>query len=344
MTDLWTELAAGNAPIVLYGTGNGADKVLAELEKRGVAVAGVFASDGFVRDRYFHGFKVTSYEECRSRFPGMKVLMCFGSSRPEVLANVSRIMSECDFYVPDVPVYGDVLFDSAFYTAHKEELERVRASLADSLSVKTFDCVVKYKLTGRPQYLFDCETDEKEADGLIKLPDNAVIADFGAYNGDTVVKYAELYPGYSKIVAVEPDKKNFRRLCGTAEKMRDILPVNALVSDENGRGYIEKSKGRGVHEAESGDGTVKISVDSLFADGGVDFMKFDVEGAELSAVKGGVRTIRKYAPSMLVSCYHRSEDIFTLPLEILSVRPDYKLYLRHLPGVPAWDTQFCFIR
>ncbi len=341
--DIWNELRAQNAPVVLYGTGNGADKILDELGKRGVKVSGVFASDGFVRERTFRGMRVTSYEECKTLFPGMRVLMCFGSSRPEVLGNVRRIMDECEFFVPDVPVYGDTLFDSVFYAAHEKELAAVRARLADEKSAETFDSVIKFKLTARPHYLFSCETRESEADGIIKLREKAVIADFGAYNGDTVKKYASLYPSYEKIVAVEPDKRNFRKLGENTAGMRDIFPVNALVSDGVTDTHIDGRKGRGAHEAEDGMKIGSVSVDSLFAERGVDFMKFDVEGNELAALRGGVRTIKKYRPAMLVSCYHRSEDLFTLPLEILSIRDDYKVYLRKLPGLPAWDCQYYFI-
>lgn len=341
--DIWKELCAQNAPVVLYGTGNGADKILDELGKRGVKVSGVFASEGFVRERTFRGMRVISYEECKARFPGMRVLMCFGSSRPEVLENVRRIMSECEFYVPDVPVYGDTLFDSVFYAAHEKELSSVRDRLADEQSVKTFDSVIKFKLTGEPRFLFECETDESEADGILKLHENAVIADFGAYNGDTVKKYAALYPSYEKIVAVEPDKRNFRKLGENTAAMRDIFSVNALLSDGVTETHIDGRKGRGAHEAKDGAKISCVSVDSLFAETGVDFMKFDVEGNELAALRGAVRTIKKYRPAMLVSCYHRSEDLFTLPLEVLSIRDDYKVYLRKLPGLPAWDCQYYFI-
>lgn len=314
-----------------------------ELTKRGVSVSAVFASDGFVRERTFRGMRVTSYEECRTRFPGMRVLMCFGSSRPEVMENVRRIMNECEFYAPDVPVYGDTLFDAAFYEAHEAELQSVRERLADEISVKTFDDVIRFKLTGEARYLFDCETAEEEADGLIKLPDGAVIADFGAYNGDTVRKYASLYPSYGEIVAVEPDKRNFRKLRENTAGLRDITTVNALLSDRIGECFLDGARGRGVHETENGDRIAGVSVDSQFAEQGVDFMKFDVEGNELAALRGAVRTIKKHRPAMLVSCYHRSEDLFTLPLEILSIRDDYKVYLRKLPGLPAWDCQYYFV-
>ena len=87
--DLWEYLSEVRRPIALYGTGDGADKIIAVLEQYGLKdlIASVFASDGFVRDRMFRGFKVMSYDECcKALFhEDFIVLVCFGSSRPEVL-------------------------------------------------------------------------------------------------------------------------------------------------------------------------------------------------------------------------------------------------------------------
>ena len=57
---LWDGLSRRECPIWLYGTGNGADKILDVLEARGIPVQGVFASDGFVRSRVFRGMPVRS--------------------------------------------------------------------------------------------------------------------------------------------------------------------------------------------------------------------------------------------------------------------------------------------
>ena len=62
-TDLWTYLKQQNRPAVLYGTGDGADKIIAVLEKNGIPVSGIFASPGFVRDRKFHGIQVEPFEK-----------------------------------------------------------------------------------------------------------------------------------------------------------------------------------------------------------------------------------------------------------------------------------------
>ena len=60
-SDLWRDLAARKCPVVLYGMGNGADKILRVCDTYGIKVSDFFASDGFVRGHQFHGKTVLSY-------------------------------------------------------------------------------------------------------------------------------------------------------------------------------------------------------------------------------------------------------------------------------------------
>ena len=68
-----------------------------------------------------------------------------------------------------------------------------------------------------------------------------------------------------------------------------------------------------------------------------DYIKYDVEGAERQALLGSQNTIANTSPDLLVSVYHRNEDLFDLPLLINELNPNYKLYLRKFKYVPAWD-------
>ena len=81
MTDIREKLKNLRTPVVLYGTGDGADRLIDDLNRLGVSVSGVFASDGFVRKRMFRGFEVGSFDSLYRSFPDMTVLMCFGSDR-----------------------------------------------------------------------------------------------------------------------------------------------------------------------------------------------------------------------------------------------------------------------
>lgn len=54
----------------------------------------------------------------------------------------------------------------------------------------------------------------------------------------------------------------------------------------------------------------------------------DIEGAELNALKGGEKLIRKYKPKLAICVYHKPEDIFELPQYLLQLNPDYKFWIR----------------
>ena len=64
----------------------------------------------------------------------------------------------------------------------------------------------------------------------------------------------------------------------------------------------------------------------------------DVEGAEREAIWGASRTISRFGPMLMISLYHRNEDIFELPILISRLNPKYKLYIRHQLYIPAWET------
>ena len=72
--DLWQNLQKSNKPVLLYGMGNGADKIIKVLDGKGIKISGVFASDGFVRKKTFHGFNILSYSQAKEIFPDMTVL------------------------------------------------------------------------------------------------------------------------------------------------------------------------------------------------------------------------------------------------------------------------------
>ena len=213
--DLWSYLDRSSSPVALYGTGDGADKIIKVLEDRGLGgrVQAVFASDGFVRDRSFRGFKVESFDDVRTRLgDGMTVLVCFGSSRPEVLANIERISKICKTFIPDVPVCGEAVFDAAFASENKDRLQHIYDLLEDDISRRCYENYINYKLTGRPDLLQNSETPDDEKALLGNVLSGTYFLDLGAYNGDTVKRYMELLPDPEGAVAVEPERHSYRKL------------------------------------------------------------------------------------------------------------------------------------
>jgi hypothetical protein len=61
----------------------------------------------------------------------------------------------------------------------------------------------------------------------------------------------------------------------------------------------------------------------------IDFIKMDIEGSELSALRGAESTIRRCRPKLAISLYHRPEDFFSIPSWIDSLDLGYRVFLEH---------------
>lgn len=351
--DLWEYLKHTNKHIVMYGMGNGADKILAVADAKGIVIEDFFASDGFVRGHSFHGKRVLCYSEAKQKYgaENMIVLLSFATSLPDVMQTVLHVAHECELYAPDVPVFGDVLFDATFYNAHKADFDAARDLLADEESVRVFDHIIKYKLTGDLSYLTAIENDPDESFGAI-LPckEFGVAVDLGAYNGDSARALLPYATNLQTLYALEPDARNYRKLCAYAESEDrcKLVPLQCAAWSEDTVLRFDASGNRNAGAAQNTSSVLQVrsnkvvevqarSVDSVLAGAECDYIKFDVEGSEAEALQGCRATIAKYAPALLVSCYHRSEDLYALPLLVKSLSPTYRLFLRRFRYFPAWD-------
>lgn len=347
--DLWSYLASTEKTIVMYGMGNGADKILSVLEKHNICVADFFASDGFVRGHSFHGRKVLSYSEIKQKYgkENIIVLLSFGSSLPEVLSLFKKVNEECELYAPDVPVCGDKLFTLGFFTENKEKILTAREFFADELSKKIFDNVILYKLTGKIDYLFDAECSREESFALIEAEKLRSFADLGAYRGDTLAEMLSIANDLEYAYALEPDAKTYKKLLAFCESYTGnakLYPKNLAAWDKEETLIFNSSSNRnsGAFAPATNTKTVEISassLDTILNGNKIDHVKYDVEGAEKQALEGSRLTICNYSPSLTVSVYHRSEDIFEIPLQIRSINQGYKMYMRRYPYVPAWDIE-----
>lgn len=348
--DMWQTLRESQKPIVMYGMGNGADKILAVFEHHGIEAADFFASDGFVRHQLFHGKTVMSYGEICEKYEDFAVAVSFGTNLPEVLENIYRIDGERELYVPDVPVVSEsALFDLAFFEAHRAELSEVCGMLADELSRQTFCDVIQYRLTGKIGCLRRHVVTPADAMALIGAENFRETADLGAYNGDSIRELAAFAPKLSRVVAMEPDARTFKKLTAFAEACASngaayrIDAYNCAAWNEDME-MTFTAEGNRNSTLISRDGikagakvkTVQAArLDSLY-EGHCDYIKYDVEGAEYEALLGSRETIAKHHPALLVSLYHRNEDLWRLPMLVREMGYK-KLYLRRYEYLPAWD-------
>lgn len=347
MTDLWTRLKTRSKPIFIYGMGNGAQKLFGILEKYKIPVCGVFASDEFVRDKYFNGFKIKSYGDVRREYGDIIVLTAFGSNRRNVIDNIIRIAGECELYAPDIPVYGNTLFNNDYFHANIKDLEFVRSLLSDEYSKNVFDSIVNYKLSGNIGYLIGCECDKSEPfKNILKLKKDEIFVDIGAYRADTVLEFLKYAKSFKKIYAVEPDRKTFAKLkqqLSCKSDAGDIVCINAAAGAFESSGRLEANSGRSSHLSDKGQPVQVVTVDGILNGQRATYIKFDVEGGEHAAIDGARQTIQSFKPRLKIAAYHRTQDLTEIVKQVLEIRDDYKVYMRHHPYIPAWDTDYYFI-
>lgn len=336
---VWEKLKNSDEPIIMYGTGNGADKVMDKLTGLGITLSGITASSTFVRNRTFRGFQVIPLSYFEEKYENFTVIVTFGTSIPDVMENIFAISEKHRVLVPCVPVIGTEIFDRDFLLKNEDKIDLAYSLMADDFSKKIYSGYVNFLYGGELSVLKEITTPESEAFlNILKLSQNETYIDIGAYRGDTVDTFLHYCGGkYEKIVCAEPDIKTFLKLTEHCKNLKDFYAVNAAVTDIDGEvGFFD------AHGRQSSIGGSKmitsVSLNTLCENAQPTYIKIDSEGCENEILSKGSDILKSYSPKLNVAVYHKSADIFSLPILINNINPDYKIHLRHHPYIPAWDT------
>ncbi|MBQ7011607.1 MAG: FkbM family methyltransferase [Clostridia bacterium] len=331
-------IKASKLPVLLYGMGDGAEKMMAVCNEYGIKVSGVFASDGFRSGKTFLAYNVLTVSDLPEIYPqGFVALVCFGCKACDMRMYIGKVRRAGGIvYMPHLPLFGGELFTYDTVEKHNDEIKKAYGLLCDEGSKNLFLDVLRYCLTWDPDYLFMGETNSYVFPSFF---DDKVISsaiDGGAYRGDTVLSLCDAFPSIERMYAFEPDAANFAKLKNTTvPNVRiDFLPLG--LHEKNGILSFAALKNRGSHFADGGIDVPVTSVDEAVGEK-IDLIKLDVEGCEAAAIKGALKTIKSNKPCLYVSLYHKTNDLFELILLINEIDPSYRFSLLRADVCPAWD-------
>ncbi|MBQ8172180.1 MAG: FkbM family methyltransferase [Oscillospiraceae bacterium] len=136
------------------------------------------------------------------------------------------------------------------------------------------------------------------------------------------------------MIAFEPDKEcyiNCKAIAAQHPELDIELVNSGLYSSNTTIGFNSLDNGRSTISEDDDSSTFidVVTLDSYINDRRVTYIKMDIEGAELEALKGCAETIRKQKPKLAISIYHKPEDLTEIPVFIKSLVPEYKFYIRH---------------
>jgi FkbM family methyltransferase len=183
---------------------------------------------------------------------------------------------------------------------------------------------------------------------LIYLYPEMTLVDCGAYDGDSLIEFQKnlqeenIYNSFG--YCIEPDKSNYEKLVNNLRYLNNVRCYNLGVWDNKTK--LDFASSNLMHRTESCivrqddplykviapkdiDSSIEVdSIDNLLYPKKIDIIKMDVEGSETEALVGAAKTIQQNRPQLIISAYHKKDDIWMLPLLVNLISDGYKLYLR----------------
>ncbi len=214
------------------------------------------------------------------------------------------------------------------FMAHLDDLQEVYESLLDEESKKVFRGYWLGNISNRLDKIVYANTPHYICAGF--LPERgAVVIDGGLCDGGTALRFSQM--GY-EVYGFEMDRENYEVARKVGEENNFVVENFGLGSFKHQTTYTHMPNPGASRLDSKGQLTATITtLDSYVREKNlprVDFIKLDVEGAELDILKGAATTIAHYKPILALSAYHKWDDFWTLMNFVKSVRPDYEFAMR----------------
>ena len=337
-------------PLAIFGCGGYGTRVYNTLVELGIEVS-----------CFVDNFKTGYFQQTRVPIVSPKVVKEDYSKANIIIATLAPEkqlrLQLLSLGIDEKQIFG---FDVAYALQKDLPSERIQVSLSEMRAMlKQYEAAFdlyqdenskRIVLDRIKTYLFRAEfssyesSDETYFPKQITFTDTEVFIDAGLYTGDTVERFIRKVEGnYEHIYGFDIDPKNLSEARVNLSKYRNITIIEQGLSDSITSSKANLGLGMGSNLSEDALDTVNLTtLDQFFMDLGENakkptFIKMDIEGAELCALKGARDIISKHKPKLAISAYHKPEDMYELPFIIKEMNPNYKLMLKHYSRY-MWET------
>ncbi|OEJ14395.1 methyltransferase [Brachyspira hampsonii] len=192
-------------------------------------------------------------------------------------------------------------------------------------------------------YIFGLE--QYNIKNIFEVGGDSVIFDIGAWKGDTAYFFSKKCNDNAKIYAFEPDINAFETLKLIKEKykLNNVVLENILFSNKNESvDFVSMTPNTPTVKMNA------VTVDDFVESNNIrkiDYLKMDVEGAEMHILEGALNTIKKFRPSLAIAIYHGGElfmeDFYKIPVFIKEITENYEYYIRTFSPWGGETILFC---
>ena len=245
-----------------------------------------------------------------------------------------------------------------YYIENKETILNCYNSLEDEKSKEIYNALLEYRYIRNPELISklyesrnNCYLDKVFIDNF----KDWLYIDAGSYNADFITTLANRVDiSKSEFYIFEPNKIFYNQIKENLDKWINYEIFNNALCDKDSTMEFMQIQSSTSHIIDEKYNAYKNSIDKKFIDTiqtnkldtiikdkSVKWIKVDIEGSEYSMIQGAKETITKNRPTILLSIYHRRDDLFKLQEYLIKLNLDYKFYVRHYSLSVAKTILYC---
>jgi len=245
-----------------------------------------------------------------------------------------------------------------YYLENKEVIERCYNALEDNKSKEIYNALLKYRYIRNPKLIKDLYETRNECYLDKVFIDNykdGLYIDAGSYNADFITTLLnKVSINNSKFYIFEPNKMFYNDIINNLDSKINYKIFNVALCDKDATMEFMQIPSSTSHIIDKKYNAYKNTVDrndidivetnkldTIITNEKVTGIKIDIEGSETSMLKGAVNTIKRDRPILLLSIYHKWDDLFKLQDYLMNLNLNYKFYIRHYSLSVAKTVLYC---
>lgn len=332
--------------VLLYGGGYTGRVIIELFRQKGIDIEAIIDDDEGLQGEKIQDIPVISYQQFVSVYSSKKdicvvLTSIYGKAilkKLECLCNL-KIYELFDWYseiIGNKDWIAQITTESEFEKL-KYEWSQIKTQLADGISVRTLEGILNYLESKDLNDIAKICTDEEQyfiPEVLNAVSQPLCVVDAGAYRGELLHSIVHNNLSLEKWYCFEPDQENFELLISQAE--RNALGekqecIKKGLWDKCGRLFFEGGNATGsrIVPYETSEYVDVVSIDEFIEENKCNFIKMDIEGAELPALKGAINVIKRDRPILAICIYHSLNDYWQIPRYLMGELENYKFYVRH---------------
>lgn len=324
-----------DSEVILFGAGDGGEKVYRFFKEKNIKVLYFIDNDILKVGKQKCGLPIKHLSQVRGRDKTKKIVISSNwyqeiSKQLENEGYHNYVVFPFSLYYFDNFKAVNLLRDLSLLN----KIKLIYNLLNDTESKDIWIRMLLHRYTGNEKYIRKSNYNQYFHPSVNKGKIKNII-DGGAYNGDTIKLFLDKFPYLEKVYAFEPSSKTFEELkqmnLDEDVRKRVILYNKGLWSKNTYLKFdIETPSATTNKIDDNGSTTIEVtSIDKIIQQENIDYIKLDIEGSELEALKGAKNTIIKNRPVLAICIYHLTEHFWEIIEYLYNLDLNYNFHIGH---------------